>query len=497
MKSSTHFLRSTFWIGGSLFAGIAVVMLLDRWALRSSEHQDPATSLLPAAVNPGRVHRDVVLMSAARTDPDLARDWAALAPTPLLAHGSPATNRALAAQRRDSTNPTSDGRGGTLADGLEWNAGRWTVGPGGSFLSAGDFRRTSASGTAASENNSGAPTLDATPRLASRPARAVSSWPAFPKLHAMLNELPSGVAETWRRDTQDALYALETSGSLYSAASSELLERLATLHLEAVTLVKSMPSTDAREDLWRAAYALQRRLDVWSAARDSLGRPDLEIAARGLVNEALTKLESRLQQQAEGATWRQYLLCEPVRDCLRQPASGEHRELARRAIRRLTAAQRDARYRDWLRDASFEQWARALRAWAVLPIDSAQLVHDLESFETQASPRERRELADLLDALQATQADGDVLQQLDAHYRNANLAVAVSGALVQWFAPANATPRAGGRDDSRDARSRSESSLRPLPVVSGTLSGRLADRRRRGRSTRFTHLVFSRPGHAL
>ncbi len=200
-------------------------------------------------------------------------------------------------------------------------------------------------------------------------------------------------------------------------------------------MVKSMPQSKAREDLWQTTHALQRRLDVWTAARDSLGRPELEIAARGLVVAALAQLEGHLDQQPAGDTWRQYLLCDQLRRCLSDPAKGEHRALARRAIQRFMAAERDSRFHDWLQDAPFEQWERALRSWAVLPIDSVQLVHDLESFETDAFPRGRRELADLLDALQWTDADGEVLRQLNAHYRNANLRVGISVDLVERFAP--------------------------------------------------------------
>ncbi len=83
VKSSNQFLRSTFWIGGALFAGIAVVMLLDRWALHSTDRQVPSTSLLPAATNRGRVHGKLALTAATPANEVVERDWSQLAPAPV------------------------------------------------------------------------------------------------------------------------------------------------------------------------------------------------------------------------------------------------------------------------------------------------------------------------------------------------------------------------------------------------------------------------------
>ncbi len=294
--------------------------------------------------------------------------------------------------------------------------------------------------------------------LLSDPEPAIESR-AWPQPTALLKQLESVAsaapgAGPWAERTIRTLTRLVGSPSLADPAVRAELANLKQLADEAKELGKQANDDQARSKILRAGYALVRRLVIWDIAYDLATSGGLSAAP--IVNHqewthALSQVDSMLQATGAAANWRKYLLidraltdfdsssCSPV----------EQRQLARDILHRLHSTQLSRAQEKFLRTPPFESLDEQLQARAAETPDITALLRAIERHEAEDSSIASRELAREFDLIRwSPDAEmRELAETVNAYYRNANVRVALSSALVNRMIPQQ-TPQLEAVEDN-------------------------------------------------
>jgi len=282
---------------------------------------------------------------------------------------------------------------------------------------------------------------------------------AWPQPKALLEQL-DGVAtampsaRAWVERTISSLSRLVGLSSLADPAVSAELTNLKRLADEARELAKSTNDDQARSKILRAGYALVRRLVIWDIAYSLTTSGELSAAPivdHQAWTHALTKVDSMLQATGAAANWRKYLLidralsdfdsssCSPV----------EQRQLARDMLYRLHSTQLSRAQEKFLKTPPFMALDEQLQARAVQTPDIVALLRAIERHESDDSTAASRSLAAEFDLIRWSPDAGlrELAEAVNAYYRNANVRVALSVALVNRMIPEQ-TPQLEAVEDN-------------------------------------------------
>jgi hypothetical protein len=282
--------------------------------------------------------------------------------------------------------------------------------------------------------------------LFSDPEPAIESraWPRPTALLKQLETVASAVpsANPWAERTIGALTRLAGSASLADPAVRAELANLKQLADEAKELAAHASDDQARSKILRTGYALVRRLVIWDIAYDLATNGELSAAPivdHQAWTHALAKVDSLLQTTGAAANWRKYLLidraltdfdsssCSPV----------EQRQLARDILHRLHSTQLSRAQEKFLKTPPFMTLDEQLEARAAETPDIAALLKAIERHEAEDSSIASRDLAREFDQIRWTSNAGmrELAEAVNAYYRNANVRVALSSALVNRMIP--------------------------------------------------------------
>ncbi len=308
--------------------------------------------------------------------------------------------------------------------------------------------------------------------LAGRPAEvhSHSCW-AYPAQLigdlAAIRRFPE-LAE-WSREVQDTVHRLRQTNEFGGEEVEAALSRLNGLVLEGQKLanapermIQNGELTESRPPLQQAVYALKRRLVIWQQVRNvmagqpvftNIGRPDL---AR--LFKALQDVESYLADNVHANAWNEYLLLDDAFEiCDTTDATAdvdEVRQLAQQILNQMNSPYLNDRQRRLLWEPVFVTLARELRAWAGSPIDYARLLSTIERYEQSSRSSDAERLAKycLMKNWSDTEAVTKLGGQLDQHYRNANIRVAISAELINRLLPAASQQQQAVNDTVLGAR---------------------------------------------
>jgi len=305
---------------------------------------------------------------------------------------------------------------------------------------------------AARQPSSGIQALPAVRRKPSGPRPL--AWPATPALISLLQEtasLPPAVA--WSADVEAALVELQSLSSVSHPAARGPLTQLRRLAAEGLALAEQQPD-HATQQLWlRTAHAVNRRLAAWipiwqttlqePVGEASSGEGSTRLAASRFpvdlerVQDLADRAATACQETGDGPRWESYLLLDPLTapGLLTDPAGRQL--IAQRFLSRLDWAGLQADQAAWLQTPAVPDLAAAVRPWASGPIDYTDLLQQLERQEADALDLAAIEVATATQTLRFAGGEGSrqVAEAIDTHYRNANLRLAVSDALLARLLP--------------------------------------------------------------
>jgi hypothetical protein len=251
-------------------------------------------------------------------------------------------------------------------------------------------------------------------------------------------------AARWAADTARLVRALGPALAKGSPEAKDIIARLDKAIDAADAVAGSTRDVQTARKVRQAGYAVMRRLIVWDAVA-KLGGQSAEqagVAAAHVKDLAmcLNEIESITQNSAEGDAWRRYLLVDNLRSISDQRRAIEDvaaRELARQTLERLARAPLSAEQRFFVSSGPVFALRNELRCLAAEPISSTALMAHLEQYEASREPSAGRLLARDTQYLTVSTdpTSHELGQNLNNHYRNANLRMCVSAELINRLMP--------------------------------------------------------------
>jgi hypothetical protein len=289
------------------------------------------------------------------------------------------------------------------------------------------------------------------------------SWPATLSLSQQLDKL-STVAMRERTRSRDQL--VSTNNSLAPAAlwANEVSTRLSALQSlprlgdpQASSLIESLKqladegemqaerATDRTEQVeWlHAVHGLYRRVAVWqpiweiSAANESTWMVSDEPLSPSLAS-ALAASKNDIAASGDEQGWNEYLLMDQIDIAITPGATPDRAVLAQRFLSRLEWHGLAPEHRVWLQRDSIIRLADAIRPWAHEAIDYTHLLRQIERQESDAIDLAGIDIASAVQSLRFAQSSKavSVADAIDTYYRNANVRIAISQAMLQRLVPA-------------------------------------------------------------
>jgi hypothetical protein len=196
--------------------------------------------------------------------------------------------------------------------------------------------------------------------------------------------------------------------------------------------------------LRKAAYALERRLDVWRAAAslgvDQWQHPAAVSGDPKKLSLCLASIESALPGTPQGQRWRDYLLLDALRQSTAEREADEaekKRQVAQWVLERIDETPMSGQQRQFINQPQVAALRAELRRWAAAPVSPAELLASVERYETSGISSDAKQLAKELQSLSISSdpARRELASRIDAYYRNANLRVAISEKLLNRLIP--------------------------------------------------------------
>jgi hypothetical protein len=221
-------------------------------------------------------------------------------------------------------------------------------------------------------------------------------------------------------------------------------------------------------------------LAVWQAVSTCLQteatavKPQFDAeTARHQIQDLLVRIEAKLPASGDAEGWHKYLKMSELQAWSNDDRNvwEEGNALAINVLSRLRWERLNESQREFIDQPEFSQLAMQLTAWARQPVDYRQLLTDLELLEEDPINRVRYSLASTVQVLRLADEKNQqaVATALNDHYRNANIRLAIAGALIERFLPEESyqsrpvQQRILGANTSGDSIVRTEMGLKLIP----------------------------------
>jgi len=248
----------------------------------------------------------------------------------------------------------------------------------------------------------------------------------------------------WHNEVDFQLAGLRKLPSIASRDSAAILRELERLAAEGDVAAEAVMDRQAQIACLRAAHSLARRVAVWNAVHQAtlsasswVGDLETSWADRNSVSRMIRQVENDSQATAEPSGWSQFMLLDKIAAANDSADEIERRLIAQRFLSRIDWFGLTAAQRAWLQRDSVDQLAAAVRRWAVMPVDYASLLGQIERQESDAIDLGSIDVARATQSLRfASSPDAEaVAHTLNTHYRNANIRIAVSSDLIERMVP--------------------------------------------------------------
>ncbi|HEY2826352.1 MAG TPA: hypothetical protein VGJ04_02035 [Pirellulales bacterium] len=272
-------------------------------------------------------------------------------------------------------------------------------------------------------------------------------WPTPSSLIAQLDRLAENdECRGWAQQVQELCTKLCQSSPANPQQAAAIVQQLETLEQQAGTLDHTLKSDKAAAEFRRARYALRRRLALWNVVFQAEQRsavyaevPSADIR-RQQLKQALEGAQDWIHSLAYSDAWQNYLLLNDVAQLTdaNPPISNDQAQhIARQALARLMPAQMTETQRRVLQDRTLEVLADQLRSWAGEAVDVRDVLAKIEQYENSGLPTDARYVATALRRLNwsAAEQDRQIAHQLDEHYRNANIRIALTATFFNRMVP--------------------------------------------------------------
>jgi hypothetical protein len=270
-------------------------------------------------------------------------------------------------------------------------------------------------------------------------------WQEPKTLLERLNGLATiGATGKWASETIRQIEELNTAMAKDAKEATAVLDRLAALNDQIATLAAKISDRTLARNLKKTGCDLNRRIDVWRVVvRLAEPRPvanaGFEIDPQKLAM-CLAKVDILTSDSEEGKAWRDYLLIDALKETAKRQPSFEEKatqQIAKEVTTRLTQTPLTSRQQQFVTTGAVAALREELRRWAAEPVGAATLLRDIEAYERTSLPSDAKRLArDCQNlALSSNENRRQLAEQVDVHYRNANMRLAITEELINQVIP--------------------------------------------------------------
>ena len=269
-------------------------------------------------------------------------------------------------------------------------------------------------------------------------------WPITKRIHVQLDELvnqnlDSVAVRTWADSVRERLDALQSLPRIGDPNAGDVINQLASLAEEGNRLANEIEDRELSVRWLRASYAITRRVAIWAPVWDiaSSNEPTSAVSDEATpekIGNAIAAVKADLAETGDQEGWIKYLLLEEI---LSSPKLEERSVLAQRVLSRLQWHGLVDEHRQWLDRDSVNQFATSIQPWARDAVDYASLLNQVELQEGDSVDPISTEIAAAIQTLRFAQSKKAnlVADALNAHYRNANVRMAISQPMLERILP--------------------------------------------------------------
>ena len=271
-------------------------------------------------------------------------------------------------------------------------------------------------------------------------------WPEPLALMRQLQRIKNPpIAADWAQQLVSQVRAVAAELPDPAVRTWQGLDQLSALVVRGESLAEAIDEAATRRALLSAGYAVARRVAIWRAYREILVQQHDVAMIRHEGQEDVARWVTRVHERLAGVEhpeqWREYLLLDVARNLMRAGSRvtlEQQRRLAESMLRRLTSPKLSQLQREFFSTTPFSQLTRSLQQWVAEPVDYAQLLSDLEQYESLDHRAIARRVARQYNLLRWSPSVPlrQFGEQVNLHYRNANLRVTVSESFLNRLLPA-------------------------------------------------------------
>jgi len=268
-------------------------------------------------------------------------------------------------------------------------------------------------------------------------------WPYPANLARIAQELETHpLTAAWARQLKDEIRYLgqiDAFASPASAASINRFDQLADAAWKLSIATQEQPMTVA---LQRASFAIARRIEVWQQVH-SIASTSQPLTQRAQVDrielqKRVADVNRQLKRLTHGESWRNYLMLDQIQEVAEGRRGGlSPAAVSRTVITRLATARGTESRKAFFSQPEFNALGNELSQWVVEPVDYANLLWNLESYEECEGCQPASHIASGIHDLRWSQSQlaSELGQRLESRYRNANARLSVSGEFLNHLLP--------------------------------------------------------------
>jgi hypothetical protein len=285
-------------------------------------------------------------------------------------------------------------------------------------------------------------------------------WPEAKQLEKQLSELSEGAQSQpafrfisvdgseltivdWASRVQSQLASLHALPRLGDEAAGRIMDRLNGLALEGRQQAELIEDRQQQVHWLRASYAISRRTAVWMPVWDLSQHDDVlrdinDAEATGSLETVVEQVRNDLIATGDVAGWNTFLMLDEIMEHGRGDNLAARALLAQRLMSRVEWHSLGKEQSEWLQRASIEGLVAVIRPWAHTNIDYAELLSQLERQESNAIDLAAVEIASAAQTLRFAESPAavKVSDEINTHYRNANVRFAISERFIERMIPA-------------------------------------------------------------
>ncbi|MFT5522397.1 MAG: hypothetical protein ACI9G1_000048 [Pirellulaceae bacterium] len=222
------------------------------------------------------------------------------------------------------------------------------------------------------------------------------------------------------------------------------LYKIESLASELEEMSKHAESIRLKSDLKRTIYAVRRRLTIWDQAHQlvrsqnyaSIDSPNIH-----RLKEAMELAKTKIEDSRYQDRWHGYLGLAPVELLIHGDLSAESigklRSFCAISLLRIESPMLNDSQQRLMTSPEFISLTDALRPWATQPVDVEELLYYIESYEMRGGSSSGEHVSQNYHWLRwsGRAPDEQFANELNTHYRNANIRIAISKDLVNRLIP--------------------------------------------------------------